>query len=292
MTHDDVRHGTTTPFATLDVLDGTVVARCKQRQQHQEFIRFPNAVETAVPEGLVIHAILDNDATHEHAKVQRWPARHPRWTFHFTPTSCCPRPSPDGRCSSGWIDRPGDDRWLNAVESFFSAMTRRGLRRGVFRSLVDLQAAINGYLDEHNADPRPFTWTATPASLLDKLDRANASVPERIMVGDLTMSTELLEAKIEKLESDRPSAAEGRGHERGRLAYHRSCLRRRPGGCRPDHAPRHLLPLKDLSKVGRRARTRRGGIAATVRSGRYRHALFGARVTAARRTAGGEARDR
>jgi transposase len=155
MTHDYVRHGTTTLFAALNVLDGTVIGRCMQRHRHQEFIRFLGAVEAAVPGGLVIHVILDNDATHKHPKVQRWLARHPRWTFHFTPTSCS---------------------WLNAIESFFSAMTRRRLRRGVFRSLVDLQAAINRYLAEHDADPKPFTWTASSASILDKLNQPNASV--------------------------------------------------------------------------------------------------------------------
>ena len=155
MTHDYLRHGTTTLFAALNVLDGTVIGRCMQRHRHQEFIRFLNAVEAAVPAGKVVHVILDNYATHKHPKVQRWLGRHPRWTFHFTPTSCS---------------------WLNAVETFFSAMTRRRLRRGVFHSLVDLQAAINRYLAEHNADPRPFSWSATPASILEKLDQANASV--------------------------------------------------------------------------------------------------------------------
>ena len=155
MTHDYIRHGTTTLFCALNVLDGTVIGRCMQRHRHQEFLRFLTAVEAAVPAGKVIHAILDNDATHKHPKVQRWLARHPRWTFHFTPTSCS---------------------WLNAVETFFSAMTRRRLRCGVFHSLVDLQAAINRYLAEHNADPKPFSWTATPASILDKLQQANASV--------------------------------------------------------------------------------------------------------------------
>jgi transposase len=155
MTHDYVRHGTTTLFAALNVLDGTVIGRCMARHRHQEFLRFLNAVEAAVPAGKVIHAILDNYGSHKHPKVRAWLARHPRWTFHFTPTS---------------------GSWLNAVESFFSALTRRRLRRGVFHSLVDLQAAINRYLDEHNADPRPFTWTVTPAAILAKLDQANASV--------------------------------------------------------------------------------------------------------------------
>src|ERR687884_563048 len=105
--------------------------------------------------GRLTHCILDNYAAHKHPKVLAWLARHPRWTFHFTPTS---------------------GSWLNAVETFFSALTRRRIRRGTFSSVVDLQAAINRYLDEHNADPKPFTWTATPASILAKLDPLNASV--------------------------------------------------------------------------------------------------------------------
>jgi transposase len=134
MTHDYIRHGTTTLFAALNVLDGTVIGRCMARHRHQEFIRFLNAVEAAVPAGRLIHAILDNYASHKHPKVRAWLERHPRWTFHYTPTS---------------------SSWLNAVEGFFSAMTRRRLRRGVFRSLVDLQAAIKRYLAEHNAAPNP-----------------------------------------------------------------------------------------------------------------------------------------
>jgi transposase len=154
MTHDYLRHGTTTLFAALNVLDGTVIGRCMQRHRHQEFIRFLNAIEEVVPAGKLVHATLDNYASHKHPKVRAWLARHPRWTFHCTPTSAS---------------------WLNAVETFFSAMTRR-LRCGVFRSLVDLQAAIKRYLTDHNADPKPFTWTATPASILAKLTRPNASV--------------------------------------------------------------------------------------------------------------------
>src|SRR6478736_4410738 len=113
MTHDYKRHGTTTLFAALNVLDGTVIGRNMQRHRHQEFIRFLNTVEGAVPAGKMIHAIVDNYATHKHPKVQRWLARHPRWTFHFTPTSAS---------------------WLNAVEGFFAKLTKRRLKRGVFRS--------------------------------------------------------------------------------------------------------------------------------------------------------------
>jgi len=145
MTHDYKRHGTTTLFAALDVLEGTVLGRCMQRHRHQEFIRFLNAVEAAVPAGKLIHAIADNYAAHKHPKVRAWLARHPRWTFHFTPTSAS---------------------WLNAVETFFSALTRRRLKRGVFHSIVDLQAAINRYIAEHNDDPKPFVWTKTAEAIL------------------------------------------------------------------------------------------------------------------------------
>jgi transposase len=150
MTHDYKRHGTTTLFAALSVLDGRVIGRCIQRHRHSEFIRFLNAVERQVPAGKLIHAVLDNYATHKHPKVLAWLARHPRWIFHFTPTSAS---------------------WLNAVENFFSKMTRQRIRRGVFRSIVDLQTAINAYLAEHNASPKPFVWTQSAEAILAKLDR-------------------------------------------------------------------------------------------------------------------------
>ena len=150
MTHDYKRHGTTTLFAALNVLDGTVIGRCMQRHRHQEFIRFLNAVEREVPVGKLVHVILDNYGTHKHPKVLQWLARHPRWVFHFTPTS---------------------GSWLNAVETFFSALTRRRLTRGVFHSIADLQAAINRYLEDHNDDPKPFVWTKPANHILEKLDR-------------------------------------------------------------------------------------------------------------------------
>ena len=153
MTHDYLRNGITTLFAALNVLDGTVISRCMQRHRHQEFLRFLNAIEAAVPAGKVIHVILDNYGSHKHPKIMAWLARHPRWTFHFTPTS---------------------GSWLNAVETFFSALTRRRLKRGSFRSVVDLQAAINRYIAEHNDDPKPFTWTTTAAHILAKLNPLNA----------------------------------------------------------------------------------------------------------------------
>ena len=150
MTHDYKWHGTTTLFAALSVLDGTVIGRCMQRHRHIEFIRFLNAVERQVAADRPIHVVLDNYATHKHPKVLAWLARHPRWTFHFTPTSAS---------------------WLNAVENFFSKMTRQRIRRGVFRSVVDLQVAINAYLTEHNANPKPFVWTKSAEAILAKLDR-------------------------------------------------------------------------------------------------------------------------
>jgi transposase len=141
MTHDYKRHGTTTLFAAPSVLDGTVIGRCMRRHRRREFIRFLNAVEREVAAGKLIHVILDNYATHKHPKVLAWLSRHPRRTFHFTPTSAS---------------------WHNAVENFFSKMTRQRIRRGVFRSIADLQVAINAYVAEHIACPKPFLWTNLP----------------------------------------------------------------------------------------------------------------------------------
>jgi transposase len=121
-----------------NVLDGKVVGHCMQQHRHQEFIRFLNTVEAAVPAGKLIHGIVDNDATHKHPKVREWLVRHPHWTFYFTPASAS---------------------WLNAVEDYFAKLTRRRLKPGVFHSIVELQAAIKRFLAETNADPRPFRWT-------------------------------------------------------------------------------------------------------------------------------------
>ena len=145
MTHDYKRNGTTTLFAALNVLDGTVIGQCMARHRHQEFIRFLNAVERAVPAGKLIHVVLDNYGAHKQAKVRHWLTRHPRWTFHFTPTSCS---------------------WLNAVETFFAKLTKRRLQRGVFHSLVALQAAINRFVETHNHEPKPFVWKADPNAII------------------------------------------------------------------------------------------------------------------------------
>ena len=155
MTHDYKRHGTTTLFAALNVLDGTVIGRNMQRHRHQEFIRFLNDIERQVPVGKVVHVVLDNYAAHKHPKVRAWLDRHPRFTFHFVPTSCS---------------------WLNAVEGFFAKLTKRRLKRGVFRSIVDLQAAINRFLAEHNTEPKPFVWTADPDKIIAAVRRGHQSL--------------------------------------------------------------------------------------------------------------------
>ena len=152
MTHDYKRNGTTTLFASLNILDGTVIGRCMGQHRHQEFIRFLNAVERAVPAGKVVHAILDNYGTHKHPNVVKWLAEHPRWTFHFTPTSAS---------------------WLNAVEGFFSTITRRKIRRGVFKSVADLEDAINRYIKAHNRTSEPFQWTASAPAIFAKLAKIN-----------------------------------------------------------------------------------------------------------------------
>ena len=141
-----------TLLAALNVLEGKVIGRCMQRHRHQEFIRFLNAVERQVPAGKSVHAIMDNYATHKHPKVVEWLSRHPRWTFHFTPTSAS---------------------WINAVEGFFAILTKRRLKRGVFKGVVDLQAAINRFLAEHNQHPRPFVWTANPDKIIAAASRGH-----------------------------------------------------------------------------------------------------------------------
>src|SRR3954463_3191878 len=145
MTHDYKRHGTTTLFAALDVLDGTVIGKNMARHRHQEFIRFLNTLEREIPHDKAVHAILDNYAAHKTPEVRRWLARHPRWTFHFTPTS---------------------SSWLNAVEGFFANLSRRRLKHGVFCSVTELQAAINRFIAEHNRSSKPFIWRADPDEII------------------------------------------------------------------------------------------------------------------------------
>ena len=152
MTHDYKRHGTTTLFAALNVLDGKVIGRCMQRHRHQEYLRFLNAVDATVPTGKHVHAIVDNYATHKHPKVREWLAAHPWWTFHFTPTSAS---------------------WLNAVEGFFAKLTKRRLSRGVFHSINELKNAIDRFMVENNQDPKPFQWTKKPHEILAAVKRGH-----------------------------------------------------------------------------------------------------------------------
>ena len=148
-THDYTRHGTTSLFAALDIATGAVIGRCYPKHRSSEFRKFLDQVEASVPPGLDVHLVMDNYATHKTPAVRRWLARHPRFVVHFTPTSAS---------------------WLNAVEGFFARLTRRRLKRGVFRSVVDLQAAINRFIADHNTDPKPFRWTATADLILRRVE--------------------------------------------------------------------------------------------------------------------------
>jgi transposase len=145
MTHDYKRNGATTLFAALNILDGTVIGRNMQQHRHQEFNRFLTTINASVPADKAVHVILDDYAAHKHAKVREWHDRHTRFVFHFTPTSCS---------------------WLNALEGFFAKLTKRRLKRGVFHSVVDLQAAINYFVAENKEKPKPFIWTADPDKII------------------------------------------------------------------------------------------------------------------------------
>jgi transposase len=155
MTHDYKRHGTTTLFAALDVLTGKVIGSCLPRHRHTEFLKFLKIIDSAVPDGLEVHLILDNYATHKHANVAAWLDKHPRFRLHFTPTS---------------------SSWLNLVERWFRELTDKALRRGVFHSVPDLITAIEAYLAAHNTEPKPFIWTATADDILAKVARGRVAL--------------------------------------------------------------------------------------------------------------------
>jgi transposase len=153
LTHDYKRHGTTTLFAALNVLEGTVIGSCYPRHRNGEFRAFLQQLDRATPAGLALHLIVDNYGTHTHAKVQQWLAKHPRFHLHFTPTS---------------------SSWLNLVERWFRELTTKRIRRGVFRSVPDLIAAIEEYIAVHNAHPKPFVWTKSAAAILTKVSKCKA----------------------------------------------------------------------------------------------------------------------
>lgn len=152
MTHDYKRNGTTTLFAALNTLDGSVIGQCLPRHRHQEFLRFLGTIDCQTPKDLNLHLILDNYATHNHPKVKAWLTKHPRFIFHFVPTS---------------------SSWLNMVERWLSQITQKRIRRGIFPSVPDLIAAINQYIELTNANPKPFVWTASVEAILSKVKKAN-----------------------------------------------------------------------------------------------------------------------
>jgi|ERR1700722_16832211 transposase len=154
MTHDYKRHGTTTLFAALNVLEGTVIGECMPRHRHQEFLRFLRRLDREFPRELDLHLILDNYGTHKHEKVKTWLEKHRRFKLHFTPTS---------------------SSWLNLIiERWFGKLTDKRIRRGTFYSVDDLIQAIHDYLSENNQNPKPFLWTATAEQILEKVNRCKA----------------------------------------------------------------------------------------------------------------------
>lgn len=155
MTHDYKRNGTTSLFAAMNTADGKIIGTCMKKHRHEEWIRFLNLIRKETPAEKEIHLICDNYATHKHAKVKAWQKRNRRFHFHFTPTSAS---------------------WLNMVERFFRDLTVNRIRRGVFRSVGDLTAAIDEYLVSHNASPKPFVWTATACDILEKVKRGRAKL--------------------------------------------------------------------------------------------------------------------
>jgi len=161
MTHDYKRNGTTTLFAALEMLQGKVIGRCYQRHRHQEFLRFLRTIDAEFPGKVPLHLIVDNYGTHKHENVRAWLTRHPRFVFHFVPTS---------------------SSWLNMVERWFGQLDDKAIRRGVFRSVEDLKASIDAFLMTWNKDPKPFVWTATVDSIMQKLSRCRRTL-EKIQPG-------------------------------------------------------------------------------------------------------------
>lgn len=150
ITHDYFRHGTTTLFAALDLANGAVIGQCKPRHRHQEFISFLNHLDANIPADLDVHLILDNYATHKHAKIRAWLAKRARYHLHFTPTYAS---------------------WINQVERWFALITQRAIRRGSFRNVRELIQQIEQFIKHYNQDARPFKWTATAESILAKVSK-------------------------------------------------------------------------------------------------------------------------
>lgn len=155
LTHEYKRNGTTTLFAALSMLDGTVIGDCMPRHRHQEFIRFLKKIDSETPAGLNLHLIVDNYGTHKHPRVKSWIRRHPRFHLHFIPTS---------------------SSWVNMVERWFREITDKRIRRGVFRSVPELIAAIEDYMNNHNQNPRVFVWTASVESIMAKIAKCKEAL--------------------------------------------------------------------------------------------------------------------
>jgi transposase len=155
MTHDYKRNGTTTLFAALNIATGEVIGSCMKRHRHQEYLAFLRTLDRRTPKRLDLHIIADNYATHKHTEVKKWLEKHPRFRIHFTPTSAS---------------------WLNLVERFFAEITDRRIRRGVFKSVQELEAAINEYIQNRNAEPKPFVWNATAHDILKKVARGRQAL--------------------------------------------------------------------------------------------------------------------
>lgn len=155
MTHDYKRHGTTTLFAALEVAQGKVVGQCFARHRNQEFLKFLRRLDQEFPGDVQLHLVMDNYGTHKHPNVQAWLKKHPRFVCHFVPTS---------------------SSWLNLVERWFGELTRKRIRRGVFLSVPDLIAAIEEFMDSWNNNPKPFVWTATVDSIVEKLQRCRQTL--------------------------------------------------------------------------------------------------------------------
>ena len=149
-THDYTRHGTTSLFAALDIATGRVIGKCYPRHRAVEFRRFLDEIEKAVPDDLDVHLVMDNYATHKTALIRNWLAKRPRWHVHLTPTG---------------------SSWINQVERFFALLSERQIKRGVHRSVADLQSAIAAYIEQHNADPKPFRWTKSADDILASIER-------------------------------------------------------------------------------------------------------------------------
>ena len=157
VTHDYERHGTTTLFAALDIANGEVIAQCKPKHRHQEYLNFLKHVDENVPKTLHVHLVVDNYATHKHPTVKRWLAIHDRWHVHYTPTY---------------------SSWLNQVEIWFNLITQRAIRRGTFKSVKELVSKIEEYARNYNQHARPFAWTATADSILEKIRRLSQAISE------------------------------------------------------------------------------------------------------------------